>query len=49
MARLSAERSDAAAEAYDSGLSLRALADELGVSSSRVHQLVHEARSRRTG
>ncbi len=49
VARLSAVRSDAAAEAYGAGLSLRALAVELGVSSSRAHQLVHEARSRQVG
>ncbi|MGP0108156.1 MAG: transposase [Acidimicrobiales bacterium] len=44
--RLSSVRADAAAEAYDSGDSVRSLAQRLGVSPSRVHQLIKEARAR---
>jgi transposase-like protein len=39
-------RADAAAQAYDSGDSVRSLAQRLGVSPSRVHQLIKEARTR---
>jgi DNA-directed RNA polymerase specialized sigma24 family protein len=41
--RLSAVRASAAADAYDEGDSVRALAQRLGVSPSRVHQLIQEA------
>jgi DNA-directed RNA polymerase specialized sigma24 family protein len=44
--RLSSVRADAAAQAYDSGDSVRSLAQRLGVSPSRVHQLIKEARAR---
>ena len=41
--QLSAVRASAAADAYDEGDSVRALAERLGVSPSRVHQLIQEA------
>ena len=41
--QLSAVRAAAAADAYDEGDSIRALAERLGVSPSRVHQLIQEA------
>jgi len=44
--QLSAVRAAAAADAYDEGDSVRALAARLGVSPSRVHQLIQEAGSR---
>jgi DNA-directed RNA polymerase specialized sigma24 family protein len=44
--RLSAVRADAAAAAYDSGGSVRVLAQRLGVSPSRVHQLIQDAKAR---
>ena len=44
--QLSAVRAAAAADAYDEGDSVRALAEHLGVSPSRVHQLIQEAGSR---
>src|ERR1019366_3769820 len=44
--RLSAVRGDAAAAAYDSGGSVRVLAQRLGVSPSRVHQLIQDAKAR---
>lgn len=44
--QLSAVRAAAAADAYDEGDSVRALAERLGVSPSRVHQLIQEAGSR---
>jgi len=47
--RLSSVRADAAAQAYDSGDSVRSLARRLGVSPSRVHQLIQEARARSAG
>jgi DNA-directed RNA polymerase specialized sigma24 family protein len=43
--QLSSVRALAAADAYESGDSVRALAQRLGVSSSRVHQLIQEAKS----
>ena len=44
--RLSSVRALAAADAYESGDSVRALAEQLGVSPSRVHQLIQEAKPR---
>jgi DNA-directed RNA polymerase specialized sigma24 family protein len=44
--QLSAIRAAAASDAYKSGQTFRALADELGVSPARVHQLIQEAKSR---
>jgi DNA-directed RNA polymerase specialized sigma24 family protein len=44
--RLSSVRASAAADAYESGETVRALAEQLGVSPSRVHQLIQEAKSR---
>lgn len=44
--RLSAVRAVAASDAYESGGSVRALAEQLGVSASRVHQLIQEAKAR---
>lgn len=44
--RLSWVRANAAADAYESGETVRALAEQLGVSPSRVHQLISEAKSR---
>jgi DNA-directed RNA polymerase specialized sigma24 family protein len=44
--RLSSVRASAAADAYESGKTVRALAEQLGVSPSRVHQLISEAKSR---
>ncbi len=46
--RLSAVRASAAADAYESGETVRALAEHLGVSPSRVHQLIQEAKGRST-
>jgi len=46
--RLSAVRAHAAADAYDLGTSVRGLAEELGVSPSRVHQLIQEAKGQPT-
>jgi DNA-directed RNA polymerase specialized sigma24 family protein len=43
---LSSVRALAAADAYESGDSMRTLAEQLGVSPSRVHQLIHEAKAR---
>ena len=43
--RLSAVRAHAAADAYDLGTSVRGLAEQLGVSPSRVHQLIQEAKA----
>jgi len=45
--RLSAVRAAAAADFYDEGDSLETIAQRLGVSRARVHQLVQEGRSRR--
>ena len=45
--RLSAVRATAAADFYDEGESLETIAQRLGVSRARVHQLVQEGRSRR--
>jgi|GEM_PF-2835924 len=44
--RLSAVRGDAAAAAYGAGGSVRSLAQRLGVSPSRVHQLIQESQAR---
>ncbi len=41
---LSSLRAEAAADAYDSAGSVRGLASELGVSPTRAHQLIKEAR-----
>src|SRR3984957_13512394 len=41
---LSSVRAAAAADAYDSAGSVRGLASELGVSPTRAHQLIKEAR-----
>lgn len=41
--RLSSVRASAAADAYRDGASVRALARQLGLSASRVHQLIHDA------
>jgi DNA-directed RNA polymerase specialized sigma24 family protein len=46
--QLSSVRALAAADAYESGDTVRSLAEELGVSPSRVHQLIQEARARST-
>jgi DNA-directed RNA polymerase specialized sigma24 family protein len=46
---LSSVRAAAAAAAYDDGESVRALAGRLGVSPSRVHQLIHEAKAQPVG
>ena len=46
--RLSSVRATAASEAYESGDTVRALAEQLGVSPSRVHQLIQEAKARPT-
>ena len=50
--RLSSIRASAAADAYGDGVSVRKLAEALGVSPSRIHQLLKEAgkeQSARTG
>ena len=44
--QLSSLRAAAAAEAYDSFRSVRGLASELGVSPTRAHQLIKEAKAR---
>ena len=44
--RLSSVRAAAAADSYESGKTVRALAEHLGVSPSRVHQLIQEAKGR---
>jgi DNA-directed RNA polymerase specialized sigma24 family protein len=44
--QLSSVRALAAADAYESGDTVRSLAEQLGVSPSRVHQLIQEARTR---
>jgi len=43
---LSSLRADAALDAYDSARSVRGLASELGVSPTRAHQLIKEAKAR---
>jgi predicted trehalose synthase len=43
---LSSLRADAAADAYDSAGSVRGLAAQLGVSPTRAHQLIQEAKER---
>ena len=43
--QLSWVRATAAADAYEEGDSVRALAGRLGVSPSRVHQLIQEAKA----
>lgn len=43
--RLSSVRALATADAYASGDSVRALAQQLGVSPARVHQLIQEAKA----
>jgi hypothetical protein len=43
---LSTLRAFAAADAYDSAGSVRGLASELGVSPTRAHQLIKEAKAR---
>jgi DNA-directed RNA polymerase specialized sigma24 family protein len=47
--QLSSVRATAASEAYESGETVRALAEQLGVSPSRVHQLIQEAKARPQG
>jgi predicted transcriptional regulator len=42
--RLSSLRVAAAADAYESGDTVRGLAGELGVSPARMHQLIQQAR-----
>ncbi len=44
--RLSSIRADAVASAYASSGSVRVLAQRLGVSSTRVHQLIQESKAR---
>jgi DNA-directed RNA polymerase specialized sigma24 family protein len=44
--RLSSVRANAASDAYESGDTVRALAEQLGVSPSRVHQLIQESKAR---
>jgi DNA-directed RNA polymerase specialized sigma24 family protein len=44
--QISSVRAQAAAEAYESGESVRALAERLGLSPSRAHQLIQEANAR---
>lgn len=44
--RLSSIRADAVAAAHASGGSVRVLAQRLGVSPSRVHQLIQESKAR---
>jgi DNA-directed RNA polymerase specialized sigma24 family protein len=44
--RLSSVRALAAAAAYESGETVRTLAEQLGVSPSRVHQLIQESKAR---
>jgi DNA-directed RNA polymerase specialized sigma24 family protein len=44
--RLSSVRAIAASDAYESGETVRALAEQLEVSPSRVHQLIQEAKAR---
>jgi hypothetical protein len=46
--RLSAVRAAAASDAYESGETFRALAEQLGVSPARVHQLIQESKARST-
>jgi len=46
--RLSSVRAVAASDAYESGETVRALAEQLGVSPSRVHQLIQESKARST-
>jgi hypothetical protein len=46
--RLSSVRALAAADAYESGETVRTLAEQLGVSPSRVHQLIQESKARST-
>jgi DNA-directed RNA polymerase specialized sigma24 family protein len=41
--QLSSVRASAAADAYRDGASVRSLARQLGLSPSRVHQLIHDA------
>lgn len=43
---LSSVRAAAASDAYAAGGSVRAIAEQLGVSASRVHQLIQEAKAR---
>jgi DNA-directed RNA polymerase specialized sigma24 family protein len=43
--RLSQVRASAAADAYEVGGSVRGLAERLGVSPSRIHQLIQEAKA----
>ena len=47
--RLSSVRADAVAAAHASGRSVRVLAQRLGVSPSRVHQLIQESKARAAG
>ena len=44
--QLSAVRASAASDAYASGETIRALAEQLGVSPARAHQLVQEGKAR---
>ena len=46
--RLSSVRALAATDAYESGETVRTLAEQLGVSPSRVHQLIQESKARST-
>ena len=49
MEQLSVVRGDAVASAYRAGGSIRELAQRLGVSPSRVHQLIQDAQARSDG
>jgi DNA-directed RNA polymerase specialized sigma24 family protein len=44
--RLSSLRADAAADAYASGETIRALAEEFDVSPARIHQIIQTASGR---
>jgi DNA-directed RNA polymerase specialized sigma24 family protein len=44
VARISMARARAAADAYEDGRSVRALAERFGLSPARVHQLIADAR-----
>lgn len=46
MERLSSLRAAAVADAYDSGETIRSLAEEFDVSPARVHQIIHTASGR---
>jgi DNA-directed RNA polymerase specialized sigma24 family protein len=48
MERLSSLRAAAVADAYDSGETIRSLAEEFNVSPARVHQIIQTASGRPT-